>query len=169
MEGRAAGAFGAKTVLLQEAPLSAITDPAQGTLEAHGTHVGTAVAHVDPTYAARREPVFVVAINCGQAGGTCFCVSMHTGPRASSGFDLALTEVIEADQHYFLTEVGSPRGAALLRDVPHREAQPEHLATAERIIARTASQMGRSLDTTDIKELLYRNLEHPRWHEVASH
>jgi ferredoxin len=124
--------------------------------------------HVDPTYAARREPVFIVAINCGQAGGTCFCVSMHTGPRVSSGFDLALTEILEAEQHYFLAEVGSTRGAAVLRDVPHREAQPEHLASAERIIARTASQMGRSLDTTEIKELLYRNLEHPRWHEVAS-
>jgi ferredoxin len=125
-------------------------------------------AHVDPTYAARREPAFLVAINCGQAGGTCFCVSMHTGPRASSGFDLALTEVLETEQHYFLAEVGSERGAALLHDVPHRAAQPAHLATAERIVARTATQMGRHLDTTDIKDLLYRNLEHPRWDEVAT-
>ena len=125
-------------------------------------------AHVDPTYAARREPAFVVAINCGQAGGTCFFVSMHTGPRASRGFDLALTEVLETEQHYFLAEVGSERGAALLHDVPHRAAQPAHLATAERIVARTATQMGRHLDTTDIKDLLYRNLEHPRWDEVAT-
>ena len=125
-------------------------------------------AHIDPTYAARREPAFVVAINCGQAGGTCFCVSMHTGPRASSSFDLALTEVLEVAQHYFLAEAGSARGAAILSDVPHREAQPEHLATAERIVARTAAQMGRSLDTTDIKDLLYSNLEHPRWDEVAT-
>jgi hypothetical protein len=61
-------------------------------------------AHVDPTYAARREPAFVVAINCGQAGRTCFCVSMYTGPRTSSGFDLALTEVLEAEQHYFMAK-----------------------------------------------------------------
>ena len=27
--------------------------------------------------------------------------------------------------------------------------------------------MGRELDTTDIRELLYRNYEHPRWDEVA--
>ena len=32
-----------------------------------------------------------------EAGGTCFCVSMETGPRAESGYDLALTEVIEGD------------------------------------------------------------------------
>jgi formate hydrogenlyase subunit 6/NADH:ubiquinone oxidoreductase subunit I len=28
--------------------------------------------------------------------------------------------------------------------------------------------MGRVMDTTDIKELLYRNLEHPRWDDVAA-
>jgi Fe-S-cluster-containing hydrogenase component 2 len=28
--------------------------------------------------------------------------------------------------------------------------------------------MGRSMDTTDIKELLYRNYDHPRWRNVAS-
>ena len=53
------------------------------------------VPHPDPTYAARRERMFVVALNCHQAGGTCFCVSMETGPRATFGYDVALTEVIE--------------------------------------------------------------------------
>ncbi len=31
----------------------------------------------------------------------------------------------------------------------------------------TAAQMGRTLDVTDIRDLLYRNSEHPRWDEVA--
>src|SRR6516164_3125269 len=52
--------------------------------------------HKDPVYADRREGAFIVAVNCGQAGGTCFCVSMQTGPRAQSGFDLALTELLDA-------------------------------------------------------------------------
>ncbi|MGZ8666032.1 MAG: 4Fe-4S dicluster domain-containing protein, partial [Solirubrobacterales bacterium] len=30
-----------------------------------------------------------------------------------------------------------------------------------------ASQMGRELETEGIKELLYRNMEHPRWDEVS--
>src|SRR5262245_43447757 len=51
--------------------------------------------YVDPIYQSRRAQTFIIAVNCGQAGGTCFCVSMSTGPKASSGFDLALTEVIE--------------------------------------------------------------------------
>ena len=42
------------------------------------------VPHPDPGYAARRANVFIVALNCWQAGGTCFCVSMGTGPRATS-------------------------------------------------------------------------------------
>src|SRR6266487_5651279 len=39
---------------------------------------------------------------------------------------------------------------------------------ARRIVQKTSEQMGRSLDTTEIKDLLYRNMEHPRWDEVAT-
>jgi hypothetical protein len=42
-------------------------------------------AYPDADYSARRSDVLVIAVQCGQAGGTCFCVSMNTGPRASSG------------------------------------------------------------------------------------
>src|ERR1700690_2492629 len=51
--------------------------------------------YVDPVYAGRRESAFLVAVNCGTAGGTCFCVSMDAGPKAESGFDLALTELMD--------------------------------------------------------------------------
>jgi len=49
--------------------------------------------------------------------------------------------------------------------VPAQAAERE---TAAQIVATTAAQMGRTLDTTGIKELLYANLEHPRWDDVAS-
>jgi Fe-S-cluster-containing hydrogenase component 2 len=125
-------------------------------------------SYVDPVYQARRENIFVVAVNCGRAGGTCFCASMHTGPKATSGFDLALTEVLEESRHYFVAEIGSVRGAEMLQDVPHRFAREEEKAMAERLTANAAAQMGRRLDTTDIKNLLYQNSEHPRWDQVAS-
>ena len=67
-------------------------------------------AYVDRDYAARREGAFVVAVNCGEPGGTCFCTSMGTGPRAESGFDLALTELLD-DEHRFLVEVGHATAA----------------------------------------------------------
>jgi sulfhydrogenase subunit beta (sulfur reductase) len=124
-------------------------------------------AHPDPADSARTEDVFIIAVQCGQAGGTCFCVSMNTGPVAERGFDLALTEILNGAMHHFVVEVGSERGADVLEEVPHREAADVDRNAAKAVHARTASQMGRELDTTDIKGLLYRNYEHPRWDEVA--
>jgi len=121
----------------------------------------------DPAYAMRRQDAFIVAVNCGQAGGTCFCVSMQTGPAASSAFDLALTELLDGDNHHFLVEVGSEAGAELLEQVPHHPAADAQRAAAEAVVARTATQMGRRLNTNGIKELLQSNLDHPRWDEVA--
>jgi sulfhydrogenase subunit beta (sulfur reductase) len=123
--------------------------------------------YVDPVYEVRRENAFFVAVNCGQAGGTCFCVSMNTGPKVEDGFDLALTEIMDEDSHYFVVEVGSDRGAACLEHVNHRQAQNEEVKQAESVVENTAGQMGRTMDTTNIKELLYENLEHPHWDDVA--
>ena len=123
--------------------------------------------HPDPHYQARREGAFIIAINCGEAGGTCFCVSMGTGPRAEAGYDLALTEIIEDGRHRFTVEVGTERGAGVLADVPATEATDSEERLVEAAVERAASQMGRELDTDGIKELLYRNYEHPRWDEVS--
>ena len=121
----------------------------------------------DPTYASGRQGAFVVAVNCGVAGGTCFCVSMETGPKASGGFDLALTELLDADRHEFLVEVGSEAGAELLAALPARDARATDTEAAAGIVERTAGSMGRSMDTHDIRDLLAANLEHPRWDDVA--
>ena len=43
------------------------------------------------------KDAFVVAVNCFEPGGTCFCVSMGTGPKADAGYDLALTEILDGD------------------------------------------------------------------------
>jgi len=125
-------------------------------------------AHVDTAYQVRRKNVFVVAVNCGQAGKSCFCVSMQAGPKATAGFDLALTEVLEGEHHYFVVEEGSAEGSDLLREVQSRPAEPAETATADRIITKTADQMGRTMETAGLKELLYRNYDHPRWDDVAA-
>jgi ferredoxin len=93
---------------------------------------------------------------------------MGTGPQADTGFDLALTEVLDANRHYFVVEVGTPLGAEILSDVPHTSASNEEILTAERRVAEAAAQMGRTLDTTNIHDLLMMNLEHPRWADVAN-
>ena len=124
--------------------------------------------YTDPAYQSRRNNLCIIAINCGQAGGTCFCTSMGTGPKATAGFDLALTEVLVKDLHYFVVEVGTQLGSELLQTIPHREASPDDIQLAEDIVENTAEHMGRSMDTTGIKDLLYRNLDHQRWDDVAS-
>ena len=126
-----------------------------------------AMGILDRVLGERREDVLVIAVNCGQAGGTCFCVSMGTGPRARDGFDLALTEVLEDGRHYFTLETGSSAGAELVAELAPDPADGAQAQAAERATERAAAQMGREMDVTDIRGLLYRNLEHPRWDEVA--
>src|SRR5512132_724997 len=122
---------------------------------------------VDEDYEARRRDALFIAVNCSRAGGTCFCASMDTGPRVTGGHDLALTELLDAEGHRFLVEVGSPRGAELLAEVHHRPALPADQVAAEAAVERTRASMGRTLDTTDIRDLLQANAEHPRWDDVA--
>jgi ferredoxin len=123
--------------------------------------------HVDTHYRARREGTFIVAINCSVAGGTCFCVSMNTGPKASAGFDLTLTEIVGEREHIFVVEVGTATGQAVLAELPQREASTEEENEAAAIVERTVGSMGREMRADDLHELLLRNLNHPRWDEVA--
>jgi ferredoxin len=123
-------------------------------------------AYVDSHYLARRKGAFIVAVNCGQAGGTCFCVSMNTGPKAQAGFDLALTEIV-GDEHVFVVEVGSDAGRSLLAAVPHCMPTQHHLDAAKAVVEHAAASMGRELRADDVHELLLRNLEHPRWDVFA--
>jgi sulfhydrogenase subunit beta (sulfur reductase) len=124
--------------------------------------------YVDTGYQRRRQDNFIIAVNCGEAGGTCFCVSMNTGPKAQAGFDLALTELLNEDRHSFLVEVGSVSGGEMLATLPYRPTSPDESAAAETIMARTVTKMGRRLDTNGIKDLLQGNPNHPRWDDVAA-
>ncbi len=123
--------------------------------------------YVDPVYAARRQNTVIIAVNCGQAAATCFCASMDTGPQVRQDFDLALTEILDDERHVFLVETGTETGTALLAKLEARPATDDDVAEARRIVERTAESMQRSLDTTDVHDLLLGNLDHPRWDEVA--
>lgn len=123
--------------------------------------------YIEPHYGVRRGRAFIVAVNCSVAGGTCFCASMNTGPKASAGFDLALTEIVRDRGHIFLVEAGTEAGRAMLADLPQRAATPGEATAADAIVARTAASMGRQMRSDDVHELLLRNLNHPRWDEVA--
>jgi len=123
-------------------------------------------AYVEHDYAARRDGAFLVVVNCGVPGGTCFCTSLGTGPRAAEGFDLALTEVLEGG-HRFVVEAGSERGRTLLESLPTEAASSEDRAAALAVTDAAAGRMGRQLDAEGLPALLAASLEHPRFAEVA--
>ncbi|KKL90862.1 hypothetical protein LCGC14_1900470 [marine sediment metagenome] len=123
--------------------------------------------HIDPIYKKRREKTLIIAVNCTEPKGTCFCVSMNTGPRASFGFDLSLTEIIEDEKHYFVVEVGSSKGEKILKDVSHRPVESSEIERQNKLLEKAEREMGRVMDTQNIKELLYKNMEHPQWGDVA--
>jgi ferredoxin len=131
---------------------------------------GQPAAVADRDYAARRAGLFVVAVNCHEPGGTCFCVSMGTGPAVRDGYDLVLTEIL-ADGHRLLAESGSPDGVAVLAEVT-RSAETraptaaDHAAKAVTVEQATA-RMGRVVAADGLRDLLAANLEHPRWDDVA--
>ena len=121
-------------------------------------------AHADPYYDARRRALFTIVVNCTRAVPTCFCASMGTGPRAKSGFDLALTELEDG----FLFEAGSVRGEEALAALPLSPAPPEREEEACARIDACARSQTRRLDTSKLPQALYDAHEHDRWDAVAS-
>jgi NAD-dependent dihydropyrimidine dehydrogenase PreA subunit len=117
-------------------------------------------------YAARRESAFVVAVDCSEPGGTCFCASTGTGPRCADGPDLTLTE-LPTTPPTFVARAGSDEGAALLAALPGREATGADLEQATRVTERATARMGRVLETEGLHDVLLRNLDHPRYADVA--
>jgi len=120
----------------------------------------------DPTYRNRRADTVVVAVQCTDPAATCFCTSMGTGPRSTSGFDLALTEILDGG-HRFVVEIGSETGRGLLAEVPHTEAPAADLEIAQARSDQAAARIDRRVDTQGLPARLAATLEHPRWDDVA--
>ncbi len=120
--------------------------------------------YVDPDYQARRADNFIVAVNCGRSASTCFCASMNTGPAATFGYDVALTEL----PTHFILEVGTEQGGKALAGLTWRPATTAELHEARQVPRRAAAQQRRHLDGNTVHGLLMGNLEHPRWDEIAT-
>jgi ferredoxin len=122
----------------------------------------------DSSFASRRRQTFVVAVNCTEPGGLCFCASMGTGPAVGPGYDLALTERLEGGAPSYLVDIGSQEGADVLAAVPHRTAGSEEIHCARTDVEAAADRMGRHMPEVDLRDLLVRSRESPQWVEVAS-
>jgi sulfhydrogenase subunit beta (sulfur reductase) len=121
----------------------------------------------DPGYTRRRQGSFVVVVECGSPSASCFCTSMDTGPSATDGYDLALTELTDPGDHRFLVRVGSEAGAEVLEATSWCTPAPHDFEQRDAVVTDSSIRMGRSLDTDSLAALLARNLDHPRWEQVA--
>ena len=117
----------------------------------------------DPYYQARREKLFLIAVNCTRSLETCFCDSMGTGPKAQSGYDLVLTE----DDKGFVVEAGSAAGQEMMETLPLSPVSEEQIKNDEGRIAACAASQTRKINRPQFPQALYDAHDHPRWDDVA--
>jgi sulfhydrogenase subunit beta (sulfur reductase) len=117
----------------------------------------------DAGFSMRRKDILVIAVHCMAPHGNCFCESMGTGPELLKGFDIAMTEL---DKH-FLIEAGSSAGEKILERVACEDVQEKDLRDRDARILACKKMMTKAMNTGDLPDLIYRNMEHPRWAEIA--
>jgi sulfhydrogenase subunit beta (sulfur reductase) len=118
----------------------------------------------DPYFQARRENLFLIAADCMDPAETCFCASTGDGPGAESGFDIALSELDEG----FIVRAGSARGQDILSKLPLEHATQDQVLTAQDSIRKAAEIQVRGFPSRNLRQVLFSNLGHPRWNDVAA-
>ena len=120
----------------------------------------------DPRYRARRESLFVVAVNCTYSSSNCFCVSAGTGPEVQNPFDLLMTELDDG----FIIQSGSERGQAILSQLNLKKAVKTQCDTGKKNVEQAAQMQTKRIPLNNqsaLRDLLFANLNHPRWDDVA--
>lgn len=116
----------------------------------------------DSLYSQRRRNLFLVAVNCARSAATCFCHSTGDGPDVREGYDLLLTELDDG----FIVDSGSRQGDEILVRLPLHPVTDDMLLQAARQSENAARQQ-RSLPSTDLKDRLMSQLEHPQWNSLG--
>ena len=122
-------------------------------------------AFVNPVYKKHRDACLIVGVHCYEAGKSCFCASMGSGPNFQEGCDLLLTEFVE--DGYFVVEAPSKKGDAFIRQL---DLEPAPAGIKEKIseqLEQTTQQISRKVDPESARKVLKQNPESPVWDEVA--
>jgi ferredoxin len=117
----------------------------------------------DEDYVARRAEILTIGVDCAAPSSTCFCTSMGTGPEATTGYDLALTELDDG----FVVRVGTDAGWSLVDRLELPAADEASVDAARDVPARARAAMARTLDVEGLPARLVARPDHPRWAEVA--
>jgi len=118
----------------------------------------------DPGYAARREGLLLVGVDCARSAPTCFCVSTGDGPMLVAGYDIGLSELDEG----LLVWPGTATGAAIVDRLPLAAALPDQLAAATDAGNRAAAGQRRRLPSRHLARTLFANLDHARWRQAGA-
>lgn len=122
--------------------------------------------HVDNRYRERRESLFLVAVNCTYSSNNCFCVSAGTGPCVRNPYDILMTELSNG----FVVSAGSEKGKKIIEQLNLTESESEQNKHAEKRVEKAANMQTKRIplnNTRGLRDLLFSNLDHPRWEEVA--
>jgi ferredoxin len=119
--------------------------------------------HPDPHYRARREGLFLVAVNCTHPSSTCFCASTGDGPEVKADFDLALSELDDG----YVVQAGTAEGERMLKALSIEEATPERVEAAAANVRHAAASQQRAIAGKNLRDSLMARLDHPRWQQVA--
>jgi sulfhydrogenase subunit beta (sulfur reductase) len=122
---------------------------------------------IDEAYRLNRNELFTIAVNCSQPAATCFCASMGTGPVATRGFDLALTEISQPGSHRFLVEVGTSCGEEILSHIPRMESSEVDRKAAAQIKEKAAKGFTRHLSNEGMRDILMRHFDNPLWEQIS--
>jgi ferredoxin len=122
--------------------------------------------HPDPSFAARRAGLFLVAVDCTHPAPTCFCDTVGGSLTATTGYDLALTEVETRDGIAYLVRSGTDRGRAVVDRLALVGAPPSLVRRAHLDEEYATRDLVREMpdDAADA----VRDPFHPRWDDVAA-
>jgi len=121
----------------------------------------------DPVYSDCRSNAFIMTVNCLEPCGNGFCASMGTGPDATSGFDLCLSEL----EDHFLIEIGSEVGKLALNDegINCEPASAYLLLKAQTKLEDAREGMLREISDPDLlRDQLLKNLDHPQYNDIGN-
>ncbi len=122
-------------------------------------------AYVNPVYKKHRDACLIVGVHCYEAGKSCFCASMGSGPTFQEGCDLLLTEFVE--KGYFSVEATSEKGRGFIQ---HLDLERAAAGIEEKIreqLEQTTQQISRKMDPESARKILKQNPESPAWDKVA--
>ncbi len=122
--------------------------------------------HVDNRYRDRRHNLFIVAVNCTYSSSNCFCVSAGTGPCVKNPYDILMTEL----ENGFTVNSGSEKGKRVLDKLNLSAANVEQCKHSKERVEQAAQMQTKRIpmdNARGLRDLLFSNLDHPRWEEVA--